>query len=274
MRLESNARKPEDSPPFSLPSYLATQSTSHTQPPHLAVIMDGNGRWATRRGLPRSAGHRQGAKAVRRVVESAARLGVGTLTLYAFSSDNWRRPQAEVEGLMALFRRFLIQEIPTCLRHGVQVRVIGHRHRLSEDVSEAIEQCEAATAGERRMTLRLAVDYSSRELLAKAARSVVDGSPEEMERALGRANHPLDCASPVDLLVRTSGEKRLSDFLLWECAYAELHFVDTFWPDFGAADVEEALLELSRRQRRFGGLGESLDRTPAEEGDRIAAGVR
>ena len=124
MRPERNARKPEDLPPFSLPSHLALQSTSHTQPPHLALIMDGNGRWATRRGLPRSAGHRQGAKAVRRVVESAARLGVGTLTLYAFSSDNWRRPQAEVDGLMALFRRFLIQEIPTCLRHGVHLQNI------------------------------------------------------------------------------------------------------------------------------------------------------
>jgi len=273
MRPESRVKKPEYLPSFSLPSNLALQSTSRLKPPHLALIMDGNGRWATRRGLPRSAGHRQGAKAVRRVVESAARLGVGTLTLYAFSSDNWRRPQTEVDVLMALFRRFLIQEIPTCRRHGVKVRVIGHRHRLKEDVSDAIERCEAATEGEGRMTLRLAVDYSSRELLAKAARSVVDGDPEEMERALGRANHPLDCAPPVDLLVRTSGEKRLSDFLLWECAYAELHFVDTFWPDFGASDVQEALLELGRRQRRFGGVGESPDGTPAKGGDRIGAGV-
>jgi len=271
---EASARKPEDSPPFSLPSNLAIQSTSRTKSPHLALIMDGNGRWAARRGLPRSEGHRQGAKAVRRVVEGAARLGVGTLTLYAFSSDNWRRPRAEVEALMALFRRFLIQEIPICLRHGVQVRVIGHRHRLREDVSDAIERCEAATAGGQRMTLRLAVDYSSRAQLAKAARLVVDGCPEEMERALGRVNHPLECASPVDLLVRTSGEKRLSDFLLWECAYAELHFVDTLWPDFGAADVEEALLELSRRQRRFGGLGEQPAGTPADSRDPIRTGVR
>jgi undecaprenyl diphosphate synthase len=170
---------------------------------------------------------------------------------------------------MELFRRFLIQEIPRCRRHGVQVRVIGHRHRLRKDVSNAIERCEAATAGGRRMTLRLAVDYSSREQLAKAARSVIEGCPEEMERALRLANHPLDCAPPVDLLVRTSGEKRLSDFLLWECAYAELHFVDTFWPDFGAADVEEALLELSHRQRRFGGLGEATAETPADGGDPI-----
>ncbi len=220
--------------------------------PHLALIMDGNGRWARQRGLPRTAGHREGAKAVREVVESAVRLGVGTLTLYAFSCDNWQRPRTEVRALMALLRRFLSEETPTCLRHGVRVQVIGHRHRLSPAVRKAIEACEEATGSGRAMTLRLAIDYSSRAQLAKAARSVVHGFPEELERALRLTNHPLDSAPPVDLLVRTSGEKRLSDFLLWECAYAELHFVDTLWPDFGEADLEEALRELGRRRRRFG----------------------
>ncbi len=224
--------------------------------PHIALIMDGNGRWARRRGLPRTAGHRQGAKAVQVVVESAVRLGIGTLTLYAFSCDNWHRPRAEVRALMTLFRRFLIREIPTCRRHGVRVLVIGHRHRLSPEVRAAINLCEGATASGQRMTLRLAVDYSAREQLARAARSVVDGRPDEMERALAQANHPLDRATPVDLLVRTSGERRLSDFLLWECAYAELHFVDTLWPDFGEDELAEALAELGRRQRRFGRLAE------------------
>ena len=214
--------------------------------------MDGNGRWAESRGLARSAGHREGARAVRRVVESAARQGVGTLTLYAFSCDNWQRPKAEIRALMALFRRFLVEEIPTCLRHGVRVQVIGHRHRLGREVIRAIETCENATAGCRGMNLRLAVDYSAREQLAKAARLVVSGNPEELEAALQRVNHPLGSAPPVDLLVRTSGEKRLSDFLLWECAYAELHFVDTLWPDFGEPDLEAALTELASRQRRFG----------------------
>jgi len=236
--------------------------------------MDGNGRWAKQRRLPRIAGHAQGAKALREVVEAAVGLRVGTLTVYAFSCDNWQRPQSEVQALMSMFRRYLVKEIPTCRRNGVRVRVIGHRHRLSPDVLRAIDRCEEATAAGERLTLRIAVDYSAREMLAKAARDVVDGAPEELERALRRANHPLDCAPPVDLLVRTSGERRLSDFLLWECAYAELHFVDTLWPDFGAADLEEAMIELSRRERRFGRLPDPVSADPEEKGSPLKVAVR
>ena len=233
-------------------SFALQSSSLRRESLHVALIMDGNGRWAERKGLSRSAGHREGAKAVRKVVESAARLGVGTLTLYAFSCDNWQRPKAEVVALMSLLRRFLLEEIPACQRNGVRVRVIGHRHRLTRDVRRAIERCEEATKAGQTMVLRLAVDYSAREQLARAACSVVDGHPEELEAALRLVNHPLDDSPPVDLLVRTSGEKRLSDFLLWECAYAELHFVDTLWPDFGNEELEAALAELSSRQRRFG----------------------
>ena len=220
--------------------------------------MDGNGRWATRRGLPRSAGHRAGARAVRRVVEGAARLGVDMLTLYAFSCDNWRRPRAEVAVLMRLFERYLKEETARCRRKGIRLRMIGHRHRFASTLVRAIERAEAATSKGQRMTLRLAVDYSSRELLAKAARGVISGHPEELGTALGAVLGADEQAPDVDLLVRTSGERRLSDFLLWECAYAELLFVDTLWPDFGEEELRSALRELSRRKRRFGGIDSEI----------------
>lgn len=212
---------------------------------HVALIMDGNGRWALARGLPRIAGHRAGAEAVRRVVEAAPELGIGTLTLFAFSADNWRRPQAEVSSLMELFGRFLASETPRCLENGVRLEVIGRRDRLGDGLCRAIARTESATRHGSRLRLRLAVDYSGRDAIVEAARAVEPLSRDTVSGALGPA---------VDLLVRTGGEQRLSDFLLWECAYAELVFSRRMWPDFGAADLAGALREFEGRQRRFGGI--------------------
>ncbi len=229
------------------------------RPRHVAIILDGNGRWAMERGLPRSAGHRRGAAAVRRVVEGAARLGVETLSLFAFSSDNWRRPRAEVELLMALFERFLASERERCVTSGVRVEVIGRRDRLSRSLLEAIAATERATRNGRRLMLRLAVDYSARDAILAAARALSDRGDE---RGLGRAAFAAAIASAthaspapeVDLLIRTGGERRLSDFLLWECAYAELYFTRRMWPDFGAQHLAAALADFARRTRRFGAL--------------------
>ena len=184
--------------------------------------MDGNGRWALGRGLPRVAGHRAGAEAVRRVVEAAPELGIGVLTLFAFSADNWRRPPAEVAALMALFGRFLESETARCVEHGVRLEVIGRRDRLDESLRPAMARTEAITAAGAGLRLRLAVDYSGRDAILAAAKEL----PALSRDALGGALGP-----PVDLLIRTGGERRLSDFLLWECAYAELIFSRRMWPD-------------------------------------------
>lgn len=222
-------------------------------PLHVAIIMDGNGRWATARGRPREYGHRQGAKAVRRVVEAAPDAGVGILTLYAFSSDNWRRPPREVSALMALFRRYLRSEVAELRQNGVRLQVIGRRDRLPEALVRAVEEAETATAGGTRLLLRLAVDYSARHSLLEAARLTLSGGPSEFSRALGEAIHGGETGAPdVDLLIRTGGEQRLSDFLLWECAYAELVFTPRMWPDFTADDLRAAVDEFGRRDRRFG----------------------
>ena len=221
---------------------------------HTAIIMDGNGRWAERRGLPRSAGHRAGAKAVRRIVEAATRGPIDILTLYAFSSDNWSRPPAEVSSLMRLLKRYLVSETARCLDNGVRLSVIGRRDRLATDLVRTIENTERLTAHGDKLHLRLAIDYSARAaILEAAARLNGDVSQQQFERELAAAVHS-DVDAPVDLLIRTGGERRLSDFLLWESAYAELVFVDTFWPDFDEAAFEAALREFSRRDRRFGGL--------------------
>jgi undecaprenyl diphosphate synthase len=216
---------------------------------HTAIIMDGNGRWAERRGLPRSAGHRAGAKAVRRIVEAATRGPVNILTLYAFSSDNWARPPAEVSSLMRLLKRYLVSETARCLDNGVRLSVIGRRDRLSRDLVRTIENTERITGDGSRLHLRLAVDYSARAAIAQAA--VRTCLPEDFDRQLAAAVHS-NIEAPVDLLIRTGGERRLSDFLLWESAYAELVFVDTFWPDFDEAAFDAALREFARRDRRFG----------------------
>ncbi len=222
-----------------------SQSTS--SPLHAAIIMDGNGRWAAARGLPRVAGHRAGAEALRRTVEAAPDLGIGTLTVYAFSSDNWRRPSSEVSALMKMFHLYLRREQARCLSNGVRVSVIGRRDRLPRMLLPAIEACEKATQAGRKLHLRLAVDYSSRDAIVSAALTLKKhSSREDFARELG--------ASDVDLLIRTGGEKRLSDFLLWECAYAELVFTPVMWPDFKAADLAVAVEDFRSRDRRFGAL--------------------
>ena len=222
---------------------------------HLAIIMDGNGRWAVRRGLPRTAGHAEGARAVSRTVEAAARLGVGTLTLYAFSSDNWSRPPAEVRALMRLFRRYLAIERERCVRNGIRLSVIGRRDRLEPQLLHAIAAAERATAAGTRLHLRIAVDYSARDaIVAAAARMPREATTREaFADALAAVVHA-QALPDVDLLVRTGGDQRLSDFLLWECAYAELRFVPRLWPEFGEADLLEAIDDFLRRERRFGGL--------------------
>lgn len=222
---------------------------------HVGVIMDGNGRWAVARGQPRVAGHRAGARAVRRIVEAAAEMGIGTLTLYAFSSDNWRRPSREVAGLMRLFRAYLASETARCVQNGVRLDVIGRRDRLSPVLRKAIEAAEAETAGGDRLHLRVAIDYSSRDTIVEAARLTAgrEVEREEFVELMRRVNHSAP-APDVDLLIRTGGEQRLSDFLLWECAYAELYFDPCMWPDFSERRLEAALEEYARRDRRFGGL--------------------
>jgi undecaprenyl diphosphate synthase len=222
---------------------------------HVAIIMDGNGRWAERRGLPRSAGHREGIEAVRRVLEAAPDAGVGTLTLFAFSSDNWRRPPLEVEVLMLLLRRYLRRDLRRLTANGVRLKVIGRRDRLPAGLAQEIATAEAATAPGTRLELNVALDYSARDAIANAATAWLgDDSPQRA--AFGRllAWQGQGAGRDVDLLIRAGGEKRLSDFLLWECAYAELAFVDTFWPDFGAEHLRAALGDFHTRERRFGGL--------------------
>jgi undecaprenyl diphosphate synthase len=204
---------------------------------HVAIIMDGNGRWAARRGLPRVAGHRAGAEAVRRTVEAAPDAGIAALTLYAFSADNWKRPPAEIAALMRLFARHLRTETPRLVENGVRLEVVGRRDRLPAALVAGIAAAERATAHGTRLALRLAIDYSARWAIGAGA-----------------------LLPDVDLLIRTGGEQRLSDFLLWECAYAELCFLDAMWPDFGASALARAVAEFRTRERRFGAL------TPARAG--------
>ncbi len=212
---------------------------------HVGIIMDGNGRWALARGLPREAGHRAGVSNVTRVVEAAPGMGVGVLTLFAFSSDNWRRPAAEVASLMDLLRQYLESETPHAMEQGVRVEAIGRRDRLDGALQTAIEASERATAAGRKLLLRIAVDYSARGSILAAARGLRELSYEALAGALG---------PPVDLLIRTGGERRLSDFLLWESAYAELVFSRVMWPDFGADDLSAAVREFRGRERRFGAV--------------------
>ena len=224
---------------------------------HLAVILDGNGRWATRRGLPRAAGHQAGAQAVRRLVEACPASGVGTLTLYAFSSDNWSRPEREVRWLLRLFREHLRTEVTRCVATGIRLTVIGRRDRLPAPLAAAVSHAEMATARGRRLHLRLAIDYSGRDAIlaaARALRDVAEPSREDFARAVADGGRGGPDVPPVDLLVRTGGEQRLSDFLLWELAYAELHFTPTMWPEFDASELRAILVEFHARERRYGGL--------------------
>jgi undecaprenyl diphosphate synthase len=220
---------------------------------HVGIIMDGNGRWATRRRLPRLRGHEAGVEAVRRVVEAAPKQGVGTLSLYAFSSDNWRRPKAEVAALMGLLRFYLRDEIETLVRNGVRLTVIGRRDRLPDGLSAEIGRAEAATACGDALHVRVALDYSARDAILNAAARVAE-LPDLTRAAFSGLVTGEPGLRDVDLIIRTGGEKRLSDFLLWESAYAELHFTERMWPDFEAEDLAEALASFGRRERRFGGL--------------------
>ena len=227
-------------------------------PRHIAIIMDGNGRWATARGLPRIAGHRRGAEAVRRTVEAAAELAIPYLTLFGFSSENWKRPVAEIDDLMGLLRHYLRGEIAELHRNGVRLRVIGDRQRLAPDICTLIDNAETLTRDNRGINLTVALSYGGRGELVAAARALAGKAaagviaPEEIdEAAIARHLFTADLPDP-DLLIRTSGEQRISNFLLWQCAYAELVFTKTLWPDFGRSDLEQAIADYGCRERRYG----------------------
>lgn len=269
MRQSALSAPPTPRPPTPVPEGL-----------HVGIIMDGNGRWAHARGHRRTVGHRIGARAVRRVVEAAPDLGIGSLTLYAFSSDNWKRPPDEVRTLMRLFRSHLLRERAELADQGVRLEVVGRRDRLPSALLEAIEGAERATEHGRRLVLRVAVDYSARATILEAIRrGRGDGgahgappgvSPDDFRGWLAEAMNAGGPVPDVDLLIRTGGERRLSDFLLWEAAYAELVFTSRPWPEFGGDDLREAVEEYRSRERRFGALPE-----PAPAGEvRPAAEAR
>ena len=228
------------------------------RPLHVAVIIDGNGRWARARGMPRSFGHREGAKAVRRAVEAACSLGVGYLTLFGFSSENWSRPAQEIGDLMELLRFYLRREIADLHNDGIRFQVIGDRSRLSADIVTLIENGERLTAGNSRMVLTVALSYGGRRELTGVVRRIAEEvaagrlDPSEIDEHIVASRLDTAAMPDPDLLVRTSGEKRISNFLLWQIAYAEFVFMDVLWPDFGRAHLEEALDEFARRDRRYG----------------------
>lgn len=237
----------------------AVQAGGASGPRHVAIIMDGNGRWAKKRMLPRVAGHRQGVEAVRRVVEAAPKYGIEVLTLYAFSSENWKRPADEVSDLMGLLRHYLRNEIATLHANGVRLKFIGDHSRLSRDVVKLLDDASKLTAENRQLTLVIALNYGSHDEIARAARALARDAvagridpeaitPEMLAERLDTADLPLP-----DLVIRTSGEQRLSNFLMWQAAYAELLFTDELWPDFNEASLAAALDAFGRRERRFGG---------------------
>ncbi|MGB9465050.1 MAG: polyprenyl diphosphate synthase [Candidatus Acidiferrum sp.] len=226
---------------------------------HVAIISDGNGRWATSRGLPRSAGHRAGAESARRIIEAAPRLGIHTLTLFALSSANWKRPASEVNAILRLLHEYLLIETTHCVEEGVRLSVIGRRDRIPGTLRQAIADSEAATANGTRLHLRLAIDYSAREAIYSAAcrfYKVTELSPESFSNVLAEVLR--GGSTEVDLLIRTGGEQRLSDFLLWECAFAEFVFLQKRWPDFSVADLEGAVREFGRRERTRGALPDAI----------------
>ena len=218
----------------------------------VAIIMDGNGRWAERRGLPVAEGHRAGTRALRRTVEAAIDLGVETLVVYAFSTENWSRSEEEVEDLMEIFGETIERELPDLARQGVRARFLGRRDRAPQELHEQMRQLEHETAHNDRLNLWIAFDYGGRAELVEAARRLVEAGVEPDEESLRAHLYAPELPDP-DLLIRTSGELRISNFLLWQLAYAELVFVDTLWPDFGAPELEDALAAYAQRRRRFGG---------------------
>ncbi|HEX8534285.1 MAG TPA: isoprenyl transferase [Allosphingosinicella sp.] len=228
-------------------------------PRHVAIIMDGNGRWAKARGLPRVAGHRQGAEAARAVLRAAGEAGVECLTLYAFSSENWRRPETEINDLMGLLRLYISAELNALHREGIRIRILGDHRAFPPDVAKLVDAAVAKTAGNSRMTLAIALNYGSRAELVHAAQKLAarvsagEIEPERIDEAMLDASLYTSDLPPLDLLIRTSGERRLSNFLLWQSAYAELLFVDTLWPDFGGDELRAALADFASRERRYGG---------------------
>ena len=237
----------------------STWQSSYTRSLHIAIIMDGSGRWARQRGLPREAGHLAGRWAVERVVEAAPRLGIGTLTLFAFSGDNWSRPASEVRNLMQVFEDYFRGSTNGYPARGIRVSVVGRRDRLAPSLFEAAEEAECVTAGGQALHLRIALDYSGRDAILRAAHRLRNGHPpsaEEFARALADVTNAGESVPNIALLIRPGGEQRLSDFMLWESAYAELVFTDRLWPDFDAADLEAALEDFRRRDRRFGRIAE------------------
>ena len=230
-------------------------------PVHVAIIMDGNGRWAQARGLPRIAGHRQGAEAVRETINNAVDLGISYLTLYGFSVENWKRPRNEISDLMGLLRLYLRNQVEELNQHGVRIRFIGQRDRLAPDIVELIKDAEARTGANTTLELIVAMSYGARQEITAAAsalaRKAVAGEidPECIDEELLARHLETDGIPDPDLVIRTSGEKRVSNFLLWQLAYAELVFIDTLWPEFSRADLEEAIHEFHRRERRYGATG-------------------
>jgi undecaprenyl diphosphate synthase len=229
-------------------------------PRHVAIIMDGNGRWAQARGLPRSAGHRAGAEAAREAVRAAGEAGVECLTLYAFSSENWRRPAAEISDLTGLLKFYVKRELESLHKEGIRLKILGDHKAFEADVARLVDHAVARTAGNRRMTVAIALNYGARGELVQAMRSLADQvaagtlAPEAIDEARVEAALDTHDLPPLDLLIRTSGEQRLSNFLLWQAAYAELLFVETLWPDFDGDTLRAALAEYQRRERRYGGL--------------------
>jgi undecaprenyl diphosphate synthase len=225
---------------------------------HVAIISDGNGRWATSRNLPRSAGHRAGAQAARAIIEAAPSLGIQTLTLFALSSANWKRPPSEVTGILRVLHEYLLTETSNCINEGIRLSVIGRRDRIPATLRQAIIDSEAATAHGTRLHLRLAVDYSARNAIYNAAcrfYKATELSQETFSSVLAEARGG---ATDVDLLIRTGGEQRLSDFLLWECAFAEFVFLSKRWPDFTVADLQAAIHEFTHRERTRGALPDAI----------------
>ena len=243
------------------PAPLPAQPAPSPGPRHVAVIMDGNGRWAKSRGLPRVAGHRRGADAVKRVVRGAGELGIPVLTLFAFSTENWTRPADEVSDLMGLLRHYLRHELEELRKNGARLRVVGNRDGLAADIVKDIADAEKATQANTRIDVNICINYGARDEILRATRRLaaqvaagelsVDRIDEaRFERELLTAGSP-----DPDLLIRTSGEQRISNFLLWQAAYTELVFVDTLWPDFGKEHLEQAIAEFRKRERRYGGVG-------------------
>jgi undecaprenyl diphosphate synthase len=240
---------------------LTAGPDSSPGPHHVAIIMDGNGRWAKARGLPRVAGHRRGADAVRRVIRGAGELGIPVLTLFAFSTENWTRPADEVSDLMGLLRHYLRHELEELGRNGARLRVIGDRARLAQDIVRDISDAEQRTRANTRIDVNICINYGSRDEIIQATRSLArkvaagELAAEKIDEGLFERELLTAGVPDPDLLIRTSGEQRISNFLLWQCAYAELVFVDTLWPDFGKDHLEQAIAEFRRRDRRYGGVG-------------------